>query len=434
MDDSDSQLPLPSSCRRDHLGAPNKRLWSPKSTRGVPRSQRSKSEPNYSVDKMKSGRGHVRSVATATRGKVSPSPGNPNFEEFAPSPAAEFTHAKSLPPSIHAQTCYTGCIVEEDSDNQRSDIVCGVYQRAVVPSMVSPDRKSTSLPGRQQSEHATPNSHKRVGARGAPGQTNAGAVAASCFREHRSHEFHRGAFKEEKCMGASPPLPAGNDSREDGWGYRDRPGTLTSNSAVASSLQSRAGFEESGPSSSLINRNYERTFEGSKLWTPPLPPRGQDIVPGQVFGPVGDLMDHPSTTPPPLSDAGDCTSCSMSYSAETSSAAPARRRTFESDDSFDSNEISFTADIECLPRPHPSNTPSWIPSSTADSSFEYTACPSNDRVGVAGCRTHHKLLRSFAEMRHAQPASARADAGATHSIGSRTPAGQHVTTRPIFIR
>ena len=128
MDDSDSQSPLPSSCRRDHLGAPNKRLWSPKLTRGVPRSQRSITEPNYSVDVMKSGRGHVSSMATATRDNSKLSPGNPNFEEFAPSPAAEFTHAKSLPLSIRAQTCYTGCIVEEDSDNQRSDIVCGVYQ------------------------------------------------------------------------------------------------------------------------------------------------------------------------------------------------------------------------------------------------------------------------------------------------------------------
>merc|ERR1712176_1007904 len=50
------------------------------------------------------------------------------------------------------------------------------------------------------------------------------------------------------------------------------------------------------------------------------------------------------------------------------------------------------------------------------------------------CRTHHELLRSFGVMRHAQPASARADAGATHCIGSRTPAGQHVTARPIFLR
>merc|ERR1712176_1377131 len=32
------------------------------------------------------------------------------------------------------------------------------------------------------------------------------------------------------------------------------------------------------------------------------------------------------------------------------------------------------------------------------------------------CKTHHKLLRSFGVMRHAQPASARADAGATHCI------------------
>ena len=256
--------------------------------------------------------------------------------------------------------------------------------------MVSPDRKSTSLPGRQQNEPATPNSHKRVGARGAPGQIDAGAVAASCFREHRSHESHRGAFKEEKCMGASPPLPAGNDSREDGR-LVHRPGTLTSNSTVASSLQSRAGLEESGPSSSLINRNYERTSEGSKFRTPPLPPRGQDIVPGQVFGPVGDLMDHPSTTPPPLSDAGDCTCCSMSYSAETSSAAPARRRTFESDDSFDGNEISFKVSGVCLPRPHPSNTPSWTSSLTADSSCKCSVCLSNDRVGVAGmseCGVH----------------------------------------------
>ena len=108
--------------------------------------------------------------------------------------------------------------------------------------------------------------------------------------------------------------------------------------------------------------------------------RGQGIIPGQVFGTVGDnLMGHPNTTPPPLFNAGDYSSCSMSYLADTSSAALAWQRTFESYDSFDSttyldenesdqatcssysdcssisSKISFT-DVECLPRPHPSNT------------------------------------------------------------------------------
>merc|ERR1712157_654929 len=37
------------------------------------------------------------------------------------------------------------------------------------------------------------------------------------------------------------------------------------------------------------------------------------------------------------------------------------------------------------------------------------------------CRTHHKLLRSFGVMRHAQPASALADPGATHLDLGRRP-------------
>merc|ERR1712176_1014670 len=51
------------------------------------------------------------------------------------------------------------------------------------------------------------------------------------------------------------------------------------------------------------------------------------------------------------------------------------------------------------------------------------------------CRTHHKLLRSFGVMRHAQPASALADPGATHLDLGRRP-DDHTfdrTSVPIFV-
>ena len=236
-------------------------------------------------------------VDAVPRGNSKLSPRGSSSGGFTSSPTAESVQPRSLW-SIRSQTC-SGPIVEEDL-TAPSDGVAGGVIKVGTSSVVSPEtRESTSLPhGRQQSEHATLNSQNWVGARGAPGQTNAGAEAASCPREHQSHESHRGAFKEEKSMGASPPLLAGNASREDGRTVH-RPGTLTSNSTVASSLQ-RGAAEGSGQDLSPINSSHERTFEGSKSSTPPLPPRDQNIVSGQVLDQVGGDMDLQSnTTPPP---------------------------------------------------------------------------------------------------------------------------------------
>merc|ERR1711862_618767 len=45
------------------------------------------------------------------------------------------------------------------------------------------------------------------------------------------------------------------------------------------------------------------------------------------------------------------------------------------------------------------------------------------------CRTHHKLLRSFAEMRHAQPASARARTPGPHIADLILDAGRTATSQ-----
>ena len=85
--------------------------------------------------------------------------------------------------SIRAQTCPTaGTIVVEDMTAPSDGVASGVI-KVGTSSVVSPDQKFTSLPGRQQIESTTRNSHKSVDTRGAPGQTNAGAVASPCLRE-----------------------------------------------------------------------------------------------------------------------------------------------------------------------------------------------------------------------------------------------------------
>ena len=214
-------------------------------------------------------------------------PKSPSLQGSTPLTTAKSVQARSLL-LIRAKSG----AVNVKGMNVLSGGIAGCVFKVRTPSVVSPEGTST---GRRENEAPPFNSHEE-GSRGTPGQTNTGAVAVPCSREHRSHESHRGAFKEEKSMGASPPSLAGDASREDGR-TAHRPGTI--DSTVASSLQ-RGAAEGSGQDLSPINSSHERTFEGSKSSTPPLPPRDQNIVSGQVLDQVGGDMDlHSNTTPPP---------------------------------------------------------------------------------------------------------------------------------------
>ena len=93
-----------------------------------------------------------------------------------------------------------------------------------------------------------------------------------------------------------------------------------------------------GPNSGLTNQSRGASgYEQGQRSTHPVS-RGQGTLPGHMYGSVGGMMDQPCITPPQMFDAG-------SYSVETSSAAE-WRRTFESDDSFDSSIYLDTDSVD----------------------------------------------------------------------------------------